>query len=232
MKLLDMGRTKGTVRPIAPGTMVLHFNHEKTVLFDGPVADSRSELIDFGMTRGMQMSISCCPWKVAPAYGLDIPASDPRAAVSKPGNILSTSGDWLLTFDGEMIHMYKRKRDAVEAGLRLAAITDWHNAGAQAPAVTIEHTRLSVGTQFHQACEELGLSVEVGKQGYYRIGGGPPMSPRETAEYLIEGGWAAAYGASTLRIHPDRLAEAAARNSGEFVVDVEGFSEMLAAIGA
>ena len=228
MNQISMGRTKGSVRPIEPGTTVIHYDHERPMRYDGPVEGPRSAGFDIE-TRDMGMlqrtwGIRCDLWKIAPESGLVVPQKDARVKVSKPGTIGSTRGDWLLEFDGERIRMFKRKGDAAYTGLKLAAITDWHRSAPsaephrtaeQAPAVTVSHTRLSMPTQIRMACDELGLPLTVttddGGGPLYGIGGRASVPVLDAADYLIQGGFTAGFGASVLRIRPERLAEAAAR---------------------
>jgi hypothetical protein len=252
MKMIDMGRTKGAVRPIEPGTIIVHYRTEKPMKYNGPVEGPNSQGFDVEQYDDLWQpvpGIRCDLWKIAPHDGLVIPAKDARVVVNKPGTIISTRGAWLLTFDGEQIGMFERRKDAMVAGLKLAAISDWHGSVAPAeplrtaeqaaPArqVTVTNTRLSIPTQIFRACDDLGLDLGLTRENggalEYVIDGGKPVTPRAAADYLIDGGFDAACGASELRIHPDRLVEAKTR-SGPVAEDdglAEMFAELLALCG-
>jgi hypothetical protein len=81
------------------------------------------------------------------------------------------------------------------------------------------HVRLSIGSQIERAAERLGMAYTIttsptGTLGY--LIDEVPMTPGDAADYLIDGGFAGAYGAAKVRVHPDRLAaQKAARETRE-----------------
>lgn len=85
--------------------------------------------------------------------------------------------------------------------------------GGEPVTVTVEVTRLSVGTQIRQALETLGLPLVMPPGDVIRyVIDGREMTPREACDYLIAGGYSAAFdGRAETIVNPDRLAERDAR---------------------
>jgi hypothetical protein len=77
-----------------------------------------------------------------------------------------------------------------------------------ADRVTFTRTRLAITSQIERACEKLGMTYATTTAPDGRLAvlvDDVPMTTGDAANYLLDGGFAAAFGRNTVVVHPDRL---------------------------
>jgi hypothetical protein len=103
------------------GDAVLSFWDDEPRTYGGVNADGAVTL-RFQMFSGQRPVRHCPADRVAPA-DVAVPAADARVSVRKLA-VATYYGAWLLELPGMAPDAFKRKRDAVAAGLRRLAILD------------------------------------------------------------------------------------------------------------
>lgn len=118
--------TDVAVREVPVGTEVIFTDEAGTYTYDGECGDGTSFEVAGFFGHG-PMKLRAKAVKVAPA-NVTVPTKDGRVGVTKQpkGTYPTWVGPWRATFNGKGIGFFKTKREGTAAGMRHAAITDWH----------------------------------------------------------------------------------------------------------